>query len=186
MVNTKFEPSWKAHEKNLHSPNPEIAEKASDAFYEERNLELATSKKARDWERSRKEAAAKEKPEWVKQKRAEDQEPLNNLIKLIRKGGSFMQDLIPAPGFLLINPANHQENARSSGLIVPDEHTDTPNTAIVHRTSDYKMLPSGEKQEPFFDVGDVVLVRKGAGLEVQEKGTDLIFISYEDVLGVMK
>lgn len=183
---TKFHPSWKSYEKQLHDSDPKKAEEASDKFYLDRKHELEVDPRARKWEESRKQSAAKEKPEWVKQKRQEESQPLQKLIRELRKGGSFMKILIPSPGFLVIDPIKHNEGVRDSGIYVPNEHSDTPNTARVWRTSDYKVLSNGEKQEPSFKDGDEVLVRKGAGLEIQEKGKDLIFISYEDVLGVMK
>lgn len=181
----KFDPSWRTHEKDMYHEDPNIQKEAGEKFLAERQHEIETDPQARRWEESRKAEAIKEKPQWVKQQRQKDLEPLNNLIKDLRKGGSFMEALLPSPGFLIIDPIQYQEGVTESGIFVPTEHSDIPNTAKVHRTSEYKVLPSGEKQSVWFKDGDKVLVRKGAGLDIREKGKELKFISFEDVLGVM-
>jgi|GEM_PF-5224949 len=181
-----FTPSWKKYEKDLHSEDIETNLKASDAFEAERNHALETDPEARKWEASRRERVAKDKPQWVKERRARDQEPLKEMIKELRRGGHFTKTLRPKSGFLLVKPTDHQQGVTQSGIYVPSEHTDYPNTAIVVRTSTEKYTEHAATIPAPCKQGEEILFRKGAGLEVSEKGENLLFISFEDVLGVLE
>lgn len=66
VFGTSFTPPWGRFEAAMHSEDQKTANLATDAFLDERTLEVKNSAKARNWEASRKAEFAKHKPAWKK------------------------------------------------------------------------------------------------------------------------
>lgn len=65
-IHTAFSPSWKKYEDGMHSDNNAIAKQSTDKFMAEREHAMKTDKTAKQWEESRKQSWAKDKPYYVK------------------------------------------------------------------------------------------------------------------------
>lgn len=181
----KFTPSWKKHEQGMYDNDPKVQRESSDKFHQERQHELETDPQARRWEESRKEAAAKEKPEWVKKQRGEQAREITNILSQFKKAGRFMKEVHPVPGFMIVKMMEQQENV-INGLIIPGAREGMPNTAVVVRVSEDKTHENGVVEKCPAEVGDEVMLKFGAGLDLTEKGIELKFVGFADVLGVLK
>lgn len=184
MPKIKYTPTWKTYEDKMHSDDPEEAYRATEAFITERELETKTSRQARAYEQSRKEAWAKEKPEWKKQQLQKEAEREAKIINDLRNGGVLMQGLRPAPGLLVIQTKGTSDQTES-GIYIPDNVEYESNIATVVRVSDPRLTLVGEEKPPCKE-GDEVLVRKGAGLNVKINGEACLIIRFDEVLGVLE
>lgn len=184
MPKVAYTPEWKKYEKDLTSDDPNKARQAADAFAETREHEMATSKKARDWETSRKESILKEKPRYVKQRLAKEQEPLQKMAKDLKTAGVFNSGLVPSPGFVVIR-LEQRESQTESGIILAD-NVDIAhiNTGEVVGVGEGQRLDNGNFVKAPVKVGDKVLFKKGAGLEITLKDEKCRFMMYSDVLGI--
>lgn len=184
MPNTKYTPEWKKYEKDLHSDDPQKAREATEAFAETREHELKHSKKARDWEKTRKESILKEKPKFVKERLQKEQEPLQKLAKDLKDGGNHQMDLKPTPGYIVIR-IEQRETETESGIILADNvDISQINTGEVVSTSEGRQYDNGEYVESPVQEGDKVLFKKGAGIEIKIKDQNCRFMMFSDVLGI--
>ena len=178
-----YNPTWKQHEKGMSSDNLDTALKSTDAYQEEKSKELKTSKKARNWEKSKIEFYQKQKPKWVKERNEAKAKPLKDAIKELKVGGKFDRGLKPMPGFVLIKP-EFKETTDSGIYVVNDDNAKmNTNTGVVLAIGDeditkVKVTPPPVKQ------GDRVMFKKGLpGLEVDIKGEYCLLMQWSDLLG---
>lgn len=184
MANTKFNPSWKQHEKDIHSDDADVARAAADRFEMERNHEMRTDPQARRWEESRRKEVAKEKPIWKKEQLKKEKLREQKIIDDLKNGGTLMKGLKPAPGLIIIKPIE-PDKITEGGIFVPDNVKYESNIAKVLRTSEYKMH-QGVKEEAPCKEGDEILVREGAGLNIKIKGEMCLLIRFDEVFGVLE
>lgn len=65
-VFTPYSPSWRKYEPDMWNTDTKRSRESADKFYLEREHALKTDPKAANWEKSRKESWAHDKPQWVK------------------------------------------------------------------------------------------------------------------------
>jgi chaperonin GroES len=71
-----------------------------------------------------------------------------------------------------------REQTTESGIVLPDTAKEKPQTAEV--------VAVGENEDVKVSVGDVVVVRKYSGTEVELDGEEHRIVDAEDVLGVIE
>lgn len=178
---TKYTPTWAIYEKDLQHPDPKIAEEAYDNFHREREAEMARNPQARKWEEDRKKRVAKEKHDFVKSRNKDDQlKEIRDIVSQSKKGGKHESGFRPAAGYLLVKfdePATEK-----AGIVLPEDVAPVqPNTATV--------LACGERASvnslPIpAEAGERVLLKYGAGMDIEVKGVKAKIIVFDDVLGV--
>lgn len=160
-----YKPTWAAYEKDANNPNDaNKALKASDMFVSERDKELKTSAKARQWEKDRKESIYKEKPNFVKKRIEEEKEKKVASIKSIKDLGVFDNSIKPMPGYLILDVENIQTETQT-GIILPESQKE-PNTGTVVEISDPLVVVSQDSIQTIpcpVNVGDKVLFKRMAG-----------------------
>lgn len=181
-----YTPTWKVHQKGISSDNLDTALKSTEAYEEEKALELKTSAKAREWEKSKKEYYQKQKPAWVKDKRLAQEAPLKQALEELKVGGKFDTGLQPMPNFVLVKP-EFKETTDSGLLLLNDDAAKLNcNTGVVmaiggERVDLYKAVQPPVKQ------GDRVMFKKGLpGLEMSVKGEYCLLMTWEDILGILE
>lgn len=96
-------------------------------------------------------------------------------------------NLIPAPGYILIDPLE-AERTTASGIVLPDSHEEKPLKGKVLSVGKAVVTVSGEKMFPWSKMkkGSVVVYKKYAGNEYKPEGSDkeLLFVKFEDVLAL--
>jgi len=180
----KYSPSWGAYEKDIYSDDSEKARHAAETFETERAKEVARSPKARSFEKSRREAVAAEKTQWVKARHDKEAHDQAQIINKLRDGGVLMRGMKPAPGLLIIQPNKH-ELTTAGGLYLPENVEYESSTAKVLRVSDPKMHQGVEEPAPCVE-GDEVLYRKGAGLNIRIDDNPCLLIRFDEVLGILE
>lgn len=178
-----YKPTWSDYEEKMKTSEGEEQRRYTDEFIKERELETSTSKKARDWENARKEEWQKNKPEWVKKRKAREKslDPSQRLIEEIRDGGVHEERLIPARGYLLIRVEREAETT-DSGIVIAHDELSEPNTAIVVEVGSDLILDKHIVPTPV-QAGARILFKKFAGMEITVKGETLRMIQFSDVLG---
>lgn len=171
LKKSAYTPSWDKHMKDLHADDADVSEKAAVAFQEERIKETTNSQKARDWEKGRAEEWQKNKHDYSKNAQ-KSKDPSIKTLEKIKKAGEF-DEVIPAPGFLLVEPITSKEKG---SYYIPLNADDAPNTARVLEHS----------KESFAKKGDKILFRKFAGLDMKVKGRQCKFLVFGDVLAIIK
>jgi len=181
----KYEPTWKEYEDKMHTGTVEEQLKAADAFEEERKKETTFSRKAREWEEGRKKEAYAAKPEWVKKKRKETHDLSHKIISDIKSIGSFVGNLKPAPGYVLVQ-ITHNEEQTSTGFVIVRESNE-PNTGNVLaigadlRTKDGHFISS-----PATNIGDMVIFKKFAGADISVEDKTCRLLQFSDILAVLE
>jgi len=181
----KYEPTWKEYEDKMHTGTADEQIRAAEAFDEERKKETTRSKKAKEWEESRKKEAYAAKPEWVKKKRKETSDVSHKIISDIKSIGVFDSPIRPAPGYILIEILPPEE-ATSSGIIIVRESSD-PNTGNVLaigadlRTKDGHFIAS-----PATNIGDTVIFKQFAGADIAVLDKTCRLLQFTDVLAVIE
>lgn len=184
MPKTKYTPSWKKYEKDLHSDDADVARDAAEKFDLERQHEMRVDPEARRWEESRKSEVAKDKPIWKKERLKAEQAKQNKIISDLRDGGHLMKGLRPAPGLLVVKPIK-QSDITKGGVYIPDSVEYESNTATVLRVSEPKMHQGVKEESPCAE-GDEVLFRKGAGLNIKIQDEACLLIRFDEVFGVLE
>ena len=91
-------------------------------------------------------------------------------------------NLKPAPGYIIIEPAQAEEKTQS-GIYLPDSaKEDKPLKGTVLAVGDPEITDSGVQKESPVSEGDMVIYKKWGGNEVKIEGKDLLFVKYEDIL----
>jgi len=173
--------TWAKYEKDIKTTTGKEQEKAIDAFEDERNLQMKTSAAAREWEKGRKKEIEKNKPIWRKEKDDKEKERLDKPFKNLLKGGTFISDLKPCPGYVLIS-YEKTEAVSESGIIIAQD-VEESNEGIVLEVGS-KLIWDRTVTECPCKVGDKILFKRGAGLNltIKEKSCKLIY--FNDILGV--
>lgn len=184
MANTTYKPSWETFEKDLHSDNVETSLKASEAFEKTRLQEMKNSEKARRWEKSRKEEWVKNKPQWKKQQLKKESERDERIIRELREGGHLMGGLRPAAGLMVVQKTEAKGESQG-GILIPDSVEYESNLAEVKAIGSSAFTPYGEIKSPA-QVGETVLFRKGAGLNIKINGEPHLIIRFDEVFGVVE
>ena len=184
-MDTTFDPNWKQFEKDLHHPDTETQVRATDAFISTRNTALQNSKKARDWEYSRREEFARNKPFWVKERKEKErlEDPSLYLVAQIKNAGRIDMTVKPAPGYILVKPIE-TEHKTESGLIIAGE-TQEPNKGTVVCVGGNIPMEGMIVTPPAKD-GDLILFKRFAGIEMTIEGEQHRFMQYSDVLAVLE
>lgn len=178
MPNTTFDPSWKKHEKGVHSEDTKTQIKETDKFLAERDHELARNPQAKRWEESRVKAWAKDKPQWAKKRLKAEEAEINQFNAGLRVGGQFNQLLHPVPGYLIVEIDKPVEKT-AAGIYMPTEASkEMQNVGTVIDIGE----ATKDLNPPCFP-GDKVMFKKGAGLELGIEGRDCRFMVFQDVLG---
>lgn len=184
MTTVINKPSWSSYEEAMHSSDAEKAAKAADAFDLEREKEMKNSRKAREWEKDRKASWAKDKPAYIKKRRSEESENEKRIIRELKDGGHLMGGLRPAQGLVLIKD-KEKSSITDGGLIVPDSVEYESNLAYVVRVGSVVSTPIGQAEKPCVE-GDVILYRKGSGLNLKINGEAHKLIRFDEVFGVVE
>lgn len=176
-----FTPTWKEHEAKIFtSQDPKEQFKALEAFEDTREKEMAVSKKARDYEKSRKERVAKEKPQWVKEKRADETREVDTFLKSLKQGGKFDKAMTPMPGYILILPDQAQEKTDSGIYLAMPEEIE-PTTGRVVACGDQLVMQKNVLNCPV-KPGDKVLFKKYAGMSLIVVGEPCRLMQFTDLL----
>lgn len=183
MISYVMDVTWKRYEKDIHSTDTDTQRKALEAFDDERELQLKTSEKARNWEKGRKAEVAKNKPIWREQKDKVAKEKSEKSFKNLLKAGTFVSDIAPAPGYILITVDLPQAQS-DSGIIIARE-VEEPNEGVVIEVGNELVSDKVIMQCPC-EVGDKILFKRGAGLAMMIKDKSCKLIYFPDVLGIFK
>lgn len=186
MANTIIKPTWAKHEKGVHAEDNKTQIRETDAFLDEREKETRTSKKAREWEKSRKKEWEKNKPEWKKKKLQEETKHIDETVRKLKEGGYLMENFKPAPGFILIKPDKPIERKTNAGVYLPGSVVEETCTAEVKRIGDPKQTLMGGVDKCPVKKGERCLYRHDTGLNLTVKGEKLLLISFPDILGTLE
>lgn len=175
--------SWRKHEQQMRSNDSALAEKAGDAFIAERELQTKTSQQARSWEEGRRNELIKNKPEYVKKRNQVNKDPSHKTLERLRNMGSFENQVIPSPGFVLID-VDPVEIKNPLGYTLPQNKDDAPNTGVVMEIGAALIAGNGDKIEFPFAKDDRVIFQKYApNLHVNIKGHKYFFMQFNMILG---
>jgi chaperonin GroES len=179
MANTPFIPTWKRHEKDLHT-----SDKAVEAFDETRKREIATSKRAADWEESRKEEWAKNKPKVVQDRIKSQNQELDQFKKELSTAGAFDSYFQPMPSLLVVQ-ADEREQQTEGGIFLPDTAGELQNSGVVKSVGGVRYSDLSELHHPVPE-GAHVIFKKGAGLDIELKWGKCKLMQYTDILGILE
>lgn len=93
--------------------------------------------------------------------------------------------IIPAPGYLLIEPFG-TETKTESGIYLPDSASEKPQKGKVLAVGGSEVTDSGAKKEAPAKVNDIVYYKKWGGSEVKMGTKEYLFAKFEDVLAIEK
>ncbi|OGM55919.1 hypothetical protein A3E15_00145 [Candidatus Woesebacteria bacterium RIFCSPHIGHO2_12_FULL_42_9] len=100
-----------------------------------------------------------------------------------KKAQKSSLNLIPAPGYLLIEPLE-AETKTASGIYLPDTAGEKPQKGKVLAVGGDEITDSGAKKSAPAKMGDVVVYKKWGGNEVKIGNIEYLFSKFEDVLAV--
>jgi len=185
MVTTPFEPTWKEHEKDLHSDNPETAKLAGEAFDKTRKQETEFSAKAKKWEKDRKKELADNKPLYIKKQLEKEEDVVKQVGRDIKDFGTLNYNLRPYNGFVLIKII-YQEDTTTGGIVLPDSAVDKNEIAEVIKVGEPLQLSAKVLVKAGVEAGDRVLLKKFAGVDVTLKGVPHKLCQFSDMLGILE
>jgi len=96
-----------------------------------------------------------------------------------------VKKLQPTPGFLLVEPAK-QEKQTSSGLYLPESHTEKPQYGTVLSVGSKLINDRGVEVSSPAKTGDTVIYKEWGGNEVEISGTKYQFLKFDDILAIVK
>jgi len=96
-----------------------------------------------------------------------------------------VKKILPAPGFLLVEPAK-QEKQTASGLYLPDSHDEKPQYGTVLAVGSKLINDRGVEIDSPAAIGDTVLYKKWGGNEVNIEKTEYQFLRFDDILAIVK
>ncbi len=95
-------------------------------------------------------------------------------------------NLIPTPGYLLIEPAASQTKT-DSGIYLPDNATaEKPQKGKVLAVGGAFMSDFGILKDSPANVNELVFYKKWGGNEVKINGKEYLFVKFEDILAIEK
>lgn len=175
--------SWKKYAKDIKSSNVEVARKALDAFVGTREEQIKKDPVARRWEEDRKKEIAKNKPLWRKGVDQAKEEQRNKSWNKLLQGGSFDSNILPAPGYVLIG-VEDKEVVSDSGIIIATAQEE-PNEGVVLEVGGTLIWDKLQTVCPC-KVGDNILFKRGAGLNLVTQGKQCKLIYFNDILGIFQ
>lgn len=186
-MDVKYTPTWKKYEEGIHNGDAKSQLEATEKFTAERDHELKTNPQARRYEESRRESLYKDKPTMIKNRIKSQQKQKEALGKDIKDFGRFDSDLIPAPGYILILPETKDEEKTESGIYIAGTSSQEFTTiGGVVEVGDEDITNDGRIVKKPCQKGDRILFKKGAGIEMDIKGSKCRFMQFSDVLGRFK
>lgn len=96
-----------------------------------------------------------------------------------------VKDITPAPGYVLVEPAK-QEKQTTSGLYLPESHTEKPQYGSVLAVGGKLINDRGVEVSSPAKVGDKVIYKEWGGNEVEIGGTKYQFLRFDDLLAIVK
>ena len=96
-----------------------------------------------------------------------------------------VKKLQPAPGYLLVEPAK-QEKQTTSGLFLPDSHSEKPQYGTVLAAGAKLINDRGVEVDSPAKVGDTVIYKEWGGNEVEIGDTKYQFLKFDDILAIVK
>ena len=95
-------------------------------------------------------------------------------------------NLIPSPGYILIEPTETQQKT-DSGIYLPDSaNTEKPQKGKVLEVGAALMTDFGITKDSPANKGEVVYYKKWGGNEVKVDGKEYLFVKFEDILAIEK
>jgi len=94
-------------------------------------------------------------------------------------------NLIPAPGYLLIQPLE-AETKTVSGIYLPDTASEKPQKGKILAVGEDETTDTGTKKKSPVKKGDIVIYKKWGGNEVKIEGIEYLFSKFEDILAIEK
>lgn len=96
-----------------------------------------------------------------------------------------VEKLQPAPGYLLVEPAK-QEKKTSSGLYLPESHSEKPQYGTVLAVGGKLINDRGVEIDSPAKAGQTVLYKKWGGNEFPIGDTEYQFLRFDDILAIIK
>ena len=96
-----------------------------------------------------------------------------------------VKKLQPAPGYLLVEPAK-QEKQTTSGLFLPDSHSEKPQYGTVLAAGAKLINDRGVEVNSPAKAGDIVIYKEWGGNEVEIGDTKYQFLKFDDILATVK
>jgi len=91
----------------------------------------------------------------------------------------------PLGGNVLVRRVEAEEKS-PGGIVLPDNAREKPREGVVLALGDGRMLEDGKRAEFSVSEGDRVIFSSYAGNEVKVDGEDLLLISEQDILAIVK
>ena len=96
-----------------------------------------------------------------------------------------MKELRPLPGIVLASPID--DDLESGGVYLPETVKDKPAKAKVIAIGDDPRVDMKLLQDEAFGkllkIGQIIFHKRWNGTTIKDKGKELIFIAFEDILG---
>jgi chaperonin GroES len=86
---------------------------------------------------------------------------------------------------ILVKPLEPKEEKRG-GIIIPDTAKEKPMEGKVVATGEGKMTDEGKRLAMDVKVGDTVIYSKYGGTEIKINNEEYLFMSQDDILGIVK
>ena len=78
------------------------------------------------------------------------------------------------------------ETKTKGGIVIPDTAKEKPKRGKVLAVGEGKRLDSGELVKPAVKAGDQVIFTSFAGTEITVDGEELLIMTQDDILGIVK
>jgi chaperonin GroES len=88
----------------------------------------------------------------------------------------------PAPGRLVVKPADDDEKTTSGGIVIPDSAKERPVLGEVIAVGVGRMLDNGQHADVFVKPGMKVLYGKYSGSEFKFGGHEYLILRDDDIL----
>ncbi len=88
----------------------------------------------------------------------------------------------PAPGRLVIKPAEESEKTTEGGILIPDSAKERPVLGEVIAVGIGRLLENGQRSEVFVKPGMKVLYGKYSGTEFKFAGAEYLILREDDVM----
>lgn len=168
----------------MHSDNPKDAKEAADNFINEREWETSHNNQLKEWEKGRVEDIARQKPAWVRKQAVQEKQESMKEIHKFKTAGNIDYTIKPTRGYLLVKILSNNETKTSSGIIISSDEIPNEIAEILAVGGDI-IMESNTLPAPCNE-GDLVLLKKMAGLEVTSYGESLRICLFSDVLAILE
>jgi co-chaperonin GroES (HSP10) len=182
----RIDPTWKEHEKKMHSENPTEAVRATDAFESERRFQMEKSETVRKWEEDRKSDLASQKPDWKRRQLKDLQNQQDAPMRRMLDIGSFYGGVRPAPGYMIVEP-DEIIKTTASGILLPDRDNERQNTGRVRAVGSRVPIPSSKSRffEPPVTQGEHVVFKRLCGADIDIDGKPCKLMLFSDILAIL-